>query len=338
MNIQILDCTLRDGGYVNNWEFGESNIKSIISKLVEAEINIIECGFLTDEPFSKNFSLFESVEAIAEVIYPKDKNTMYVAMLQFGDVEIELRKISNYQDGFVDGIRIIFQQDDIEKAVKTGIALKEKGYKIFFQPMKTGNYTEDELTNLIEQLNAINPYAFYIVDTFGSMYKKDLLRLFTLADNNLNQGIRIGFHAHNNLQLAFSNAHELMTYKTKREIIIDSSVSGMGRGAGNLQTEVLASTLNDNIKSGYKIGGLLNIYDQFLSEIFKKRPWGYSLPYFLSATNNCHPDYATYLSGKENISVVDIDFLLGQLPDDKKSVFDKVLIEKMYAALTFRPA
>jgi len=129
-----------------------------------------------------------------------------------------------------------------------------------------------------------------------------------------------------------------MNYETKRELIIDSSISGMGRGAGNLATELLAGYVNDNFHGEYKIGQLLNIYDKYLSEIFTKNQCGYSLPYFLSATHNCHPDYATYLSGKQNISVEDIDFLLGQIPDDKKSVYDKALIEKLCVARALQAA
>ena len=338
MNIEILDCTLRDGGYINNWGFGEKNIRSLISKLTEAKINIIECGFLTSKPSNEDFSLFDSMEALAECIYPKSSHSTYVAMLQFGDDEIKVEKISEHKEEFIDGIRIIFHEQDLFKAIETGKKLKEKGYKIFLQPMKTRDYKNDDLIDLIKEVNGLEPHAFYIVDTFGSMYKKDLLQLFSLVDSNLKEDIKIGFHSHNNLQLSFSNAQELMNYETDREIIIDSSVSGMGRGAGNLPTEILARYVNDNFQNSYKISRLLNIYDEHLSAFFAKTPWGYSLPYFLSASHNCHPDYATHLWNKQNISVETIDTLLGQIPNDKKSVYDKAFIENLYLSFNLQLA
>ncbi len=110
--------------------------------------------------------------------------------------------------------------------------LQQNGYKVFFQPMVTMRYTDEELLQLIRWTNINKPSAFYIVDSFGTMRKKDILRIFFLVDNNLCEDIRIGFHSHNNLQLSFSNAQELITLNSAREIIIDTSVFGMGRGQG----------------------------------------------------------------------------------------------------------
>ncbi len=330
MDIKILDCTLRDGGYINNWEFGENAIKIMIQKLSQSKIDIIECGFLTNKTFKNDFTLFDRIEVLAKYIHPKNEDLMYVAMIQFGKDEIKLEKISDYKKGFIDGIRIIFQEQDINKAVKYAQKIMKKGYKVFMQPVKLNFYNDEKLLKLIQKMNKLNPHAFYIVDTFGSMYKKDLLKFFHLIDNNLKENIKIGFHSHNNLQLSFSLAQTLINIKTKREIIIDSSVFGMGRGAGNLSTELLARYINDNIQNKYEITPLLNIYDEHLSSIFAKTPWGYSLPHFLSAIHNCHPNYSTYLLNKQTISVETINIILNQIPQEHKSNFDIELIENLY--------
>ena len=116
--------------------------------------------------------------------------------------------------------------------------VKEKGYKVFVQAMVSVAYTDEEFLELISKVNELEPYAFYIVDSFGMMKRKDLTRLFYIVEHNLKQSIWIGFHSHNNMQLAYSNAQSLVDMQTKRNIIIDSSVYGMGRGACNLNTEL----------------------------------------------------------------------------------------------------
>lgn len=112
--------------------------------------------------------------------------------------------------------------------------------KNFVQVIVSLGYSDEELLNLIKKVNRIRPYAFYTVDSFGTMKNKDLIRTFY----NLEQHIYIGYHAHNNMQLAYSNAQTLAEIPTKRELIIDSSILGMGRGTGNLNTKIFVVYLN----------------------------------------------------------------------------------------------
>ncbi|MFR7384805.1 MAG: hypothetical protein ACLUTO_10770 [Anaerostipes sp.] len=86
----------------------------------------------------------------------------------------------------------------------------DKGYEVFMQPVGTTSYSDVELLNLFERINEMKPYAFYLVDTLGKLYAKQLLKLFYLADDNLDEDITIGYHSHNNLQLSFSNAQQLI--------------------------------------------------------------------------------------------------------------------------------
>lgn len=327
-NIQILDCTLRDGGYINNWEFGEKSIKKIISKLASANIDIIECGFIDDVIENKNQSIFTNVEAIQEYIGHKKKDVMYVGMIAVPYISIE--KISNYNGQSIDGIRVTFHEDEIDMALEYSQQLMNKGYKVFIQPVGTTSYSDKKLLELIERVNEIQPYAFYLVDTLGIMYKNELLRLFHLLDNNLEESIVVGFHSHNNLQLSFANAQELLSVHTKRQIIIDSSVFGMGRGAGNLCTELITHYINENISYNYDVIPLLEIFDEELSEISKDSNWGYSIPYYLAATNLCHPNYASYLLNKQTISVKSISNILNQLPQKERDLYNIRLIEKLY--------
>jgi 4-hydroxy 2-oxovalerate aldolase len=329
-NIHILDCTLRDGGYINDWKFGERTIKNIIKKLSQSNIDIIECGLLKEVHYDCNRSLFDHVSQIKKYIEPKGKDIQYVAMIDQPYISID--KISDYDGTSIDGIRVTFHEDEseISEALNLSKQLIEKGYKVFIQPVGTTSYTDEKLLQLIHEVNQLNPYAFYLVDTLGIMYKNNLLRLFHLLDHNLAPSICIGFHSHNNLQLSFSNAQELMSLRTKRKIIIDSSVFGMGRGAGNLCTELISQYINENIEQKYYAIPLLEIVDEYLSLFCEQPKWGYSVPYFLAATNNCHPNYAAYLINKQTITVKAINNLLKQLPEGKKDIYDKSFIEDMY--------
>lgn len=327
-NIKILDCTLRDGGYINNWNFGEKVIKKIFRRLSDANIDIVECGFLSEGEYDSNKTIFNEVSQIADLL--PEKKLKYVAMVALGEKEIAHEKIAKCDGQSIFGIRLTFHKHEIDRAFDYAKNLMEKGYEVFIQPVGTCSYTDLELLELVERVNTLKPYAFSIVDTLGTITGKELMRLFQMVDNNLDESIRIGFHSHNNLQLAFSNAQELMQTFTKREIIIDASVQGMGRGAGNLCTELIAQFMNDNLGSNYNVTALLEIIDRYLVKIQESNPWGYMIPYYISAVNGCHPNYATYLINKQTLNVRDIEKIINEIPFEKRPLFDKELIAELY--------
>ena len=292
---------------------------------------LLNAVFLTNKPYDENCTLFNSVEKIDSLIDKSvDGDTMYVAMIAMGEREIDPRLLSDKSASVVDGIRLTFHQKEIDKAFEWGKIIKDKGYKLFMQPVGTTNYTDKQFLELLERINSLEPYAFYIVDTLGVMYQKDLTRQVYLVDNNLKKDICLGYHSHNNFQLAFSNAQSLAEYKTDREIIIDCSANGMGRGAGNLCSELFMNYMNKMHSAKYDVLPVLEIVDQYLVPISFTSPWGYSSAYFLSAANNCHPNYAAYLISKHSLSMAAIGSILQQLPKEEKRFFNKPLIEKIY--------
>ena len=196
--------------------------------------------------------------------------------------------------------------------------------------MHTNTYTISELLDLIKEVNEIKPVGFTIVDTTGGMKERDILTYFYTVDAALENEIALCFHSHNNLQLSFSNAQCLMKICSNRELIIDSTVFGMGRGAGNLCTELITQYINDNYNGNYQIVPILKIVDEQINPIFAKTPWGYSVPYYLAATNHCHPNYAKYLVDKQTVPVEIINRLLQTIPENKKSGYDVNLIKQIY--------
>lgn len=328
-SIKVLDCTLRDGGYCNQWEFGFLNTKKIINYLLEANIDIIECGFLTNRVvYNPQVTKFTTLEELSEVIPKNRKDKLFVAMMNYGEYDVS--SLPEYDGTSVNGIRVAFHKRDLDQAIAVCNRIKEKGYKVFVQAMVSLCYTDAEFLELIQKVNSVNPYAFYIVDSFGMMKEKELNRLFYLVENNLNEGIQIGFHSHNNLQLAYSNAQKLVGIHTKFDLIIDSSVYGMGRGAGNLNTELFVQYLNENAGGRYDIKPLLLIIDEVLENFYQMNYWGYSLPNYLSASHNAHPSYAGYLSDKKTLTVEAMNGIFSMMEEEKKYSFDKAYIEKLY--------
>ena len=326
--MKILDCTLRDGGYCNNWEFGKDNIKKIIGGLSDAGIDIIECGFLTEKTVhTENISKFNTIEEISKIL-PIERKIDFVCMVNYG--EYNIKKIPERSEQSVDGIRLAFHKKDISGAMQIGEIIKKKGYDLYLQPMVSLNYTDEEFLSLIKWSNVLSPHAFYIVDSFGVMKQKELIRLFYLVEHNLSRNIAIGFHSHNNMQLAYSNAQALLTNGSEHSLIIDSSVFGMGRGAGNLNTEIFVEYLNDYYKKNYDIKPLLNIIDEILQIFYKRDYWGYSLPNYLSAKYNTHPNYASYLDTKKTLTMENMDEIFSMMEDAKRVSYDEDYIEKLY--------
>lgn len=326
--IHILDCTLRDGGYINNWQFGEEGIRFILSKLHEAGIDMIEAGFISaKEPTIEGRSLYTSFEQVNQLISPNNQNAI-ACMINYGAYPIAA--IPTYSGQGVHTIRIAFHHKDYKDAMAYCEQLIQKGYHVFVQPMATTDYQTEELNWLLTEANRIQPAAVYIVDSFGTMQQKDVNCLYQQYANRLSKHIAIGFHSHNNLQLSFPNAQELLRQPSEHDLFIDSSVFGMGRGAGNLCTELLTMYLNESYRTHYQLVPILEIIDSYLNAIFIKTPWGYSVPYYVASINKCHPNYATYLINKQTLGVRPINVILSQIPQDKKHSYDQTLIEQLY--------
>lgn len=327
--VNLLDCTLRDGGYINDWRFGKKAIKGIGKKIAQTGIELFEVGFIKGDSYDPDRAVFPDVTSISDMIRPKAPGLKYVGMLDMG-APVPLDRISPYDGSSIDGIRVIFKKDKIREAYEYCKRIQELGYFISVNFVGTDLYTDKEFIEGIELFNTLHPYAVSIVDSFGLIKRKQFLRLVYLADNNLEEGIALAYHAHNNLQQAFGNAESLVEMNLKRDLIIDACVFGMGRGAGNLNLELFAEYMNENYDTNYKIEPMLEIMDEYLNEIYKTKFWGYSLPLYLSAINGCHPNYAIYLAEKDTLTVKSFNELLKSIPEDKKAGFSKERAEMYY--------
>ena len=327
--VNLLDCTLRDGGYVNNWQFGEECIKGVIAKLSQTGIEMIELGFLKGDSYDVNRSLFPDVNSFRHVLEQKREDITYVGMLDMS-APVPKERIPKFDGTSIDGIRVIFKKKKMDDAYDYCRYIKEQGYKVFVNFVSTDQYSDGEFIAGLEKFRDLHPYGVTIVDTFGMIKRKDFSRLVMLADHNLAADVVLCYHAHNNLQQAFENAQAMVEMNLDRDISIDACVFGMGRGAGNLNLELFAGFMNETCGKNYQIAPMLEIMDEYLEDFYKDKFWGYSLPLYLSASLGCHPNYAIFLAEKQTLSARALREILQSLSVDDKVIFNKEKAEKYY--------
>ena len=329
-NINILDCTMRDGGYINDWNFGEEAIKEIGKRIISSGVEYFEIGFMRDVTYNPDKTLFPGNEEIAKIIAPKDPNVKYFGMLDVGN-PLPLEKLGDRRDDALDGIRVIFKKSKIKEGYDYCEKLIKMGYDVFAQFVGTDEYTDIELVETVQKFNSLDVVGVAIVDTFGLIKRKEFMRMVSIIDHNLRPGLAIGYHSHNNLQQAAGNAQTLAEMNLNRDIVIDGCVFGMGRGAGNVNLELYLQYMNENFGKSYRIEPLLEIIDEYLNEIYQKEFWGYSLPFYLSATNGCHPNYAKYFAGKGTLTVKAFNEILRSIPKGVKEIYSDESAEEIYS-------
>ena len=189
--ISILDCTLRDGGYVNNWTFGKDAITGITKGLEEAGVEIFELGFLRNEPKNVDRTAFSTINDVNELIKVKKPNTLYTAMVEAFN-PYNLGNLTTYVEGGVDIIRVCIWKRLMDEHLDYAKQIIDKGYTINIQPSRVEQYNQEEFIELIKRSNDLHPFAFYIVDTWGTQSSSQIQQYAELAEKYLDKDIRIG--------------------------------------------------------------------------------------------------------------------------------------------------
>ena len=326
---KLLDCTLRDGAYLIDKKFGNDTINGMIHGLLEAKIDIIEMGFLQNEGFGEGKTVYLN-GADAEKFVPKDKQgTLFTVLADYSRYSVS--NLDRYTGKSFDAVRACFFKKERKDVIDFCKTIKEKGYKVFVQPVDILGYTDKEIIDLIEDINEVEPYCFSIVDTFGSMYVEDLQRVFSLIDHNLVASSRIGFHSHNNMQMSNALSQEFlrMSYGL-RKVVVDTTVSGMGRGAGNTPTELVAEYMVKKLGYSYDIDALLDIIDNYMDNIKTKCSWGYSTSFFIAGCYSAHVNNIDYLTKKSSIRSKDIRYILNKIGAVPRKRYHYDLLEQTY--------
>ncbi len=328
--IQLLDCTLRDGAYVVNAKFGEPAMRGIIKKMQDANIDIVECGWLKDEPHEKGTTYFHVPSDLENYLIEKKANTTYVVMIDWD--RYDLNQLPPYDGNSIDAIRVVFPQNKFREGIAKGKIIQEKGYKVYFQAANTLGYTDEQLISLAEAVNEAQPVSLSVVDTFGAMFSEDLQHIVTILDKHLKPEIKLGFHSHNNQQLSFAMSMEFvrMLSTTNRDVVVDTSLCGMGRGAGNTTTELMSNYLNSKWQANYNMNVIMDAIDMYMGYFTERYKWGYSIPYFISGMYCAHVNNIAYLTENHRTNAKDMRNIIESLSQEERKKYDYDLLEEKY--------
>lgn len=341
-NIKLLDATLRDGGQglddlFNNGfsdKYYTEDVKHrVIDLLGQSKVDIIELGAMGPSVDDKSkFAIYQNIEELSQYLPEKrDPNKLYIGLYIGPDTDVD--KIPDWNPSLVKGVRVILRYSELRKSLDYCAALAKKGYNVFVQPMLTMRYSNDELDLVLGMTNDMGAYACYFVDSYGYMEPKDIQRLFAYFDNGLNKDVRIGFHAHNNMNLAYSNVISFVNTATERELLIDACATGMGQGAGNLQTELIVPYLNEHFGKNYQYEPILEICDILDTEMIPTNLWGYSVTRLLPAIYKTAYKYALVMRNKYHLSFKQMNQILREMPDDIRNRYTKDNLEQLLATI-----
>jgi 4-hydroxy 2-oxovalerate aldolase len=317
MSIQLLDCTLRDGGYLVDKKFRVNTVYNIVNGLTNAGVDFVELGFLQDR-YDENENVVFKDSKQARKYIPQDRGaTLYTAFADYSRYSVN--NLDDFDGRSFDCVRACFFKEERKNVLNYCREIKRKGYKIFVQPVGILRYSVAELLDLISDMNDIRPFCFGVVDTFGSMYLEDLRLNIAIINHELDPAIRIGFHSHNNMQLSSALSQEFINIiRSKRDACVDATLYGMGRGAGNTPTELIAEYMNKQLGKNYDTDMILDVIDSSIYGISEHTNWGYDLQMFLSGAFGAHINNVRYLTEKAGLRTRDIRHILSNLSEDER--------------------
>ena len=245
---------------MNDWAFGHNNIVNIFERLVDSHVDTIEVGFLDERrPFDINRTIMPDTESLSKIFSHLDKkNASVIAMIDYGTCG--LKNIQPCKDTFIDGIRVIFKKHLRMPALNFCAELKKLGYKVYAQLVSVTSYNDEELMDLIRLANDVEPFAVSMVDTYGLMHQNNLMHYFDMLNTYLKPGISIGYHGHNNFQMGYANCISMIARsgQISRNMLIDGTIYGMGKSAGNAPLELVMMHLNRLNGEKYDISQILS--------------------------------------------------------------------------------
>ncbi|MDI9873371.1 aldolase catalytic domain-containing protein [Flectobacillus rivi] len=277
---KILDCTLRDGGYYTNWDFDKSLVNQYLESTNNLPIDYLEVGYRSIPMKGYLGKYFYCPIYELEDIRKRSLKKI-VIILNEKDIRVEhIKDLLGPIVGLVDMVRIAIDPEYLGRALVLAEGVKKLGFEVGFNVMYMSKWKQ--YGDFIKELKNVDGIAdyFYMVDSYGGVYPEDVIETMNLVRENTK--CKLGFHGHNNLELALINS---LTAISQGIDIIDATIWGMGRGAGNLKTELLLTALNS--KEGLDVdfnalGTVVNSFDTLL----KKYEWGTNLPYMISGSNS----------------------------------------------------
>jgi len=280
--IKVLDCTIRDGGICNQWDFDHGMVRRVFDALVEGGIDYMEVGYKTKDgvfdPKEVGPWRFCSENDLRDVV---ERGPLKIAtMVDVGRINPE--DIGPAQDSAIDVIRIATYAHQMDEALRLLDHCLKQGYETFMNVMAVSTLTPDAMDTFLLKLAGSGVHNVALVDSFGALYPYHVRYLVHKYMNYLGESIKVGVHFHNNQQQAFANSIAAIDEGVD---FVDATLHGIGRGAGNCPLELLLFYL-DNPK--YDPRPILDLVEEF-AQLRYKLLWGYHLPYAISGFFNIHP-------------------------------------------------
>jgi 4-hydroxy 2-oxovalerate aldolase len=286
-DIKVMDCTVRDGGLMNNWKFSDDFVRSVYNACVEGGIDYMEIGYKSSEKaFSREENgpwKFCEEKDVRRIVGENKTNTKLSVMVDIGRVEIE--NILPKSKSVIDMIRVAAYLHQMDKAIRMAEQCLDKGYEASINLMAVSKVNERDLDEALSDVARSKVPIFYLVDSFGSMYCEQI-ELIAKKYKEVLKGKHIGIHAHNNMQLAFSNTITAVIHGCN---MLDATLLGLGRGAGNCPIEILIAFLKN---PKYRLLPLFQAIQDQIIPLQKQIDWGYHIPYLVTGSMNEHPKEA----------------------------------------------
>lgn len=282
--IKVMDCTVRDGGLMNKWQFTDEFVKGVYDACVEAGVDYMEIGYLSSEKaFDRKVYGPWKFCADADLRRIMGDNNTKLKISAMADIgRIELDDIPPASESLIDMIRVACYVHQVDKAVELAHHCMDKGYETTINMMAVSKVNEMELDEALQDIAKSRVPVFYAVDSFGSMYVESIQRLVRKYSAALPDK-EIGIHAHNNMQLAMSNT---ITALMEGCTMLDATLLGLGRGAGNCPIEILIAFLKN---PKYRLLPLIQAIQDHVHPMQKQIDWGYHIPYLITGAMNEHP-------------------------------------------------
>ena len=290
-DIKVLDCTLRDGGLVNNFAFSDEFVRDLYLANIKAGVDYMEFGYKASkeifDPDKFGKWKFCNEKDIRNIVGDNKTDMKISVMADVGRTDYK-KDILNKKDSVIDLVRVATYINTIPAAIEMLEDAKKKGYETTVNIMAVSKVGEEDLETGLELLAQSSVDVIYLVDSFGAFYPEQIERL---SDKYLNIAAKynkkVGIHAHNNQQLACANTIEALSMGVS---YLDATVSGMGRGAGNCYMELLLSFLRN---PKYNKLAVMSFVEKHMLKLKKEGVvWGYDIPYLLTGTLNSHPSSA----------------------------------------------
>lgn len=313
--LKLLDCTLRDGGYYTNWDFDKSTVRDYCSAMESLPIDYVEIGYRSVPLKGYLGEYFYCPEYLMKELKLMMPNKKLVVILDEKNTKIEdLDRLLDPCKPYISMVRIAIAPEKIEEAILIAKKIKEKGFEVSFNVMYMSSWLENKV--FLEKINLVNNLVdyFYMVDSFGGIFPADVKLISDIVKTRTN--VKLGFHGHDNLEMGLINNITALDCGCS---IIDSTITGMGRGAGNLKTELLMTYLAS--KKGYSIK--FDVLSSVVSDFEKLREyyqWGTNLPYMISGAYSLpQKDVMSWIS-KRRYSISGIVNALQEQVRDNESI------------------